>query len=343
MTEQRSFKRFLIAGGAGFIGSHLAKYFLSFQETEEVVIIDNFLTGTFENLSDITSDKRLKVLEGDITDESFLNNIIDKTDAVFHLAAIANPTDYENHPIMSLLVNSRGNENLIRLAKRLNAKRYIFFSSSEIYGNYENLPENGLNEECEGHLMLNKVRSPYAVGKSFGEEMAIHYSKENNLKYIVVRPFNVFGPNMDLKTQYGRVIPNFIKWGLNNNSLVVNGDGSQVRSFVYITDFVEAVDALLTNNIADITVNIGNHDPISILDLAKLIIKSTNTTAGYTFGEKYKYEPYVRIPDISLITKLTGWKPQVTLEEGLIKTIEWFKTGGLEKYNHKIGVAYKVS
>ena len=143
MTEQRSFKRFLIAGGAGFIGSHLAKYFLSFQETEEVVIIDNFLTGTFENLSDITSDKRLKVMEGDITDESFLNNIIDKTDAVFHLAAIANPTDYENHPIMSLLVNSRGNENLIRLAKRLNAKRYIFFSSSEIYGNYENLPENG--------------------------------------------------------------------------------------------------------------------------------------------------------------------------------------------------------
>ena len=292
-----------------------------------------YIVGYDENLTDIKNDPRLKIYEGDITKEDFLNNINeDDIDVVFHLAAIANPTDYENHPILSLQVNSIGNENLIRLAKRLNAKKYIFFSSSEIYGNYESLPKSGLTEEDEGHLMLNKVRSPYAVGKSFGEEMAIHFSKENNLQYIVIRPFNVFGPNMDLKTQYGRVIPNFIKWALNNQPLVVNGDGSQVRSFCYISDFVDAIGSLLTNDVSDITLNVGNPDSISILDLAKVIIKLTNTVGGYTFGKKYKYEPYVRIPNISLITKVTNWKPVINLENGLKKTIEWFIAGGMEKY-----------
>ena len=332
MSENKSY---LIAGGAGFIGSHLVKYFLSSVDTKKVIIIDNFLTGTYENLNEVINDSRLEIINADITKQDILEKVTDHIDVVFHLAAIANPTDYENHPILSLQVNSIGNEYLIKLAKKLGASKYIFFSSSEVYGNYETLPEAGLNENCEGHLMLNQVRSPYAVGKSFGEEMAIHFSKENDLNYIIIRPFNVFGPNMDLKTNYGRVIPNFIKWALNNEPLVVNGDGSQVRAFCYITDFVDAIGSLLDNNVSDITLNVGNPYPISILDLAKLIIKSTNTVAGYTFGKKYKYEPYVRIPDISLITKICGWKPKLTLEEGIKKTIEWFISGGMEKYEDK--------
>ena len=336
MSNKRNtdFSRYLIAGGAGFIGSHLVKYFLSLKETVKVIVVDNFLTGTLDNLEEVVNDSRLEIIEADITDESMLHNINSPIDAIFHLAAIANPTDYENHPMMSLMVNSRGNENLIRLAKRLNTKRYIFFSSSEVYGNYEELPESGLNEDNEGHLMLNKQRSPYSIGKCFGEEVSIHYAMENKLKYIVVRPFNVFGPNMDLKTHYGRVIPNFIKWGLQNDLLKVNGDGSQIRSFCYINDFIDAIDSLLQKDVCDVTLNVGNPHPITILDLAKLIIKLIESTKGYTFQEKYKYEPYVRVPDIALITKLSGWVPNTSLEKGLTKTIEWFKNGGLEKYNN---------
>ncbi len=335
MSETKKVTSYLIAGGAGFIGSHLAKHFLSMKDTEKVIILDNFLTGTYENLTTILNDDRVKIIEGDITKESFINTINEKIDVIFHLAAIANPTDYENHPILSLQVNSVGNENLIKLAKKSEASKYFFFSSSEVYGNYEKLPESGLNEENEGHVMLNKIRSPYSVGKCFGEEIAIHFSKENNLKYIVIRPFNVFGPNMDLKTKYGRVIPNFIKWALDNKPLVVNGDGSQIRSFCYIDDFVDAITSIVIKNIEDKTLNVGNPDPITILDLAKLVIETTNTTAGYTFGEKYKYEPYVRIPDISLINSLTGWQPKISLKNGLIKTIEWFVSGGMEKYPDK--------
>ena len=328
------FSKYLIAGGAGFIGSHLVKYFLSLKETTKVIIIDNFLTGTKENIAEVLNDDRLEIIEADITKEEMLNAINTPIDVIFHLAAIANPTDYENNPIMSLMVNSRGNENLIRLAKRLNTKRYIFFSSSEIYGNYEEIVGNGLDEDSEGHLMLNKQRSPYSIGKCFGEELSIHYSLESDLKYIIIRPFNVFGPNMDLKTHYGRVIPNFIKWGLHGNSLQVNGDGSQIRSFCYINDFVEGIDSLLQKDVFNVTLNLGNPHPISILDLAKLIIKLIDSKQGYTFEEKYKYEPYVRIPNISLMSKLSGWEPNTSLETGLTKTIEWFKNGGLEKYTN---------
>lgn len=313
---------YLIAGGAGFIGNHLVRKLLSYNNVTNIVVVDNFATGSVNNLEDVKKDTRLKILNCDIT-----TNLpkMPSFDLIFHLAAIANPTQYEVDPINTLLVNSRGNENLLQIAKESKSS-YIYFSSSEIYGNHNPVPQKGMNEETVSHFVLNQKRSPYFVGKAFGEEIVRTVCTAENIDHLIIRPFNVYGPKMDIKASYGRVIPNFITWARKNQPLQIHGDGTQVRAFCYIDDFIDAVISLLEYSFPPKrVVNIGSQEPISILGLANMINKMLSNPAGHIFTDRYKFEPKIRIPNIERISNWSGWEPKIKRKEGLRKTIESFE------------------
>lgn len=318
-------KSFLIAGGAGFLGSHFVKKLLSLKHIKRIVVLDNFSTGSLNNLTEVTNDPRLKVVETDISQN--IPELKEEFDFICHLAALANPVDYEKKPIDTLTVNSDGVKNLIELACRANAF-YIYFSSSEVYGIYDCMPYRGLSEEeTVSRLILGKPRSPYGVGKCFGEELTRHLCSTYGVKYIIVRPFNVYGPNMDVKTNYGRVIPNFIAWALKKEPLQINGDGTQIRTFCYIDDFIQALLLLLKLKSPPEVINIGSRQQTRILDLAKLINEILdNQSNGYNFVERYQFEPMIRTPDLGRIIKLTGWEPATGLKKGLKHTSNWLKS-----------------
>jgi len=288
------------------------------------MVLDNFSTGSLTNLADVRDDPRLKVIETDISQT--IPKLKEDFDLVCHLAAIANPIDYEKKPIDTLAVNSDGVKNLIEIARR-NKAGYLYFSSSEVYGVYDCMPYRGLSEEdTVSRLILGKPRSPYAVGKCFGEELTRHLCSNHGIKYTIVRPFNVYGPNMDVKTNYGRVIPNFITWALKKEPLQINGDGTQIRTFCYIDDFLGALCLLLKMELPPEVINIGNRQQTRILDLAQLINEILdNQSQGYTFVERYQFEPMVRTPDLGRIIKLSGWEPATGLKKGLKNTSNWLK------------------
>lgn len=315
------YQRFLLAGGAGFIGSHLAKRLLQEEETRNVTIVDNYCTGSASNLEEILDDPRLQLIEADVTAPL---QLIDNYDCILHMAAIANPTDYELNPVETLRVNSAGVENLLQLAQRTKA-RFIFFSSSEIYGLYEEISPNGLTEDAMSHLILNHPRSPYPVGKCFGEELTVHLAAQSGVDYSIVRPFNVYGPHMDIKSNYGRVIPNFIAWALKKKPLLVQGDGQQQRTFCYIDDFIKALILVIMRSKPMTIVNIGSPIPTPIVELAHQINGLLLNEAGIQFVEKYPYETLNRIPNIQQI-KALGWSPKVDLRDGIKRTIVWLKT-----------------
>ncbi len=319
------YKRVLIAGGAGFLGSHFIKKLLRLKHVEKIVVLDNFSTGSLNNLAEVIDDPRLKIIETDISDT--IPKLREEFDFICHLAALANPVDYEKNPIATLTVNSDGAKNLIELARK-NKADYLYFSSSEVYGVYDCIPYRGLSEEeTVSRLILGKPRSPYAVGKCFGEELTRHLCGHYGIKYTIVRPFNVYGPNMDVNTNYGRVIPNFITWALKKEPLRINGDGTQIRTFCYIDDFIQAIILLIKEEPRPLVINIGNQQQIRILDLAQLINQMLdNESVGYVSAERYQFEPLIRIPDLNLIKKLTGWEPATGLKKGLHHTINWLKT-----------------
>lgn len=325
-------KRVLVAGGAGFIGSHLVKYLLTNDHIERVVVVDNFISGSRKNLEDIENDERLCIIEMDITDPAILELENEKFDLVAHLAAVANPIEYEELPLETLLVNSEGSQNLIDLAQSCGCQ-YIYFSSSEVYGNYNAIPNDSLDEGSQSRIVLNQKRSPYVVGKCFGEEMTISLCRAVGIEHLIVRPFNIYGPNMDLETHYGRVIPNFVIWGLRDEQMRIHGDGTQIRSFCHIDDFLNAFVMLLNKKITGKSINIGYPHPISIMDLARLITELLEKEEKFIHVEKYQFEPFMRVPDVSLIKEETGWVPEKTLKNGLVDVIDWFKEGGLDIYS----------
>jgi nucleoside-diphosphate-sugar epimerase len=298
---------------------------------EKILVIDNFSSGSRENLKDSIKDERLAILDMDITDNSVTNRSGDGFDLVLHLAAVANPKDYERHPVETLMVNSHGSENMIAIAERNKAK-YIFFSSSEVYGNHNPIPNDSLGETAQSRIILNQRRSPYVVGKCFGEEMTINLCRNKGLDHLIIRPFNIYGPNMDLMTNYGRVIPNFCVWGLRGDPLKIHGDGTQIRSFCFIDDLIEAFISLLNEDVVGKSINIGYPHPTSILDLGRMVSEILNIEEKFQHVERYPYEPYMRVPDITLMKKLTGWEPRIYLRSGLERTIEWFREIGIEKY-----------
>jgi nucleoside-diphosphate-sugar epimerase len=315
-------RSFLIAGGAGFIGSHLVIRLLEHKSTKAITVLDNFSTGNRENLSCVLGDPRLEIIECDIIDDLKLAGNKD-FDVIMHLAAIANPTDYESNPLPTLLVNSQGSERLLELSKKCSAQ-YIFFSSSEVYGSYDYIPSRGLREDALSHLTLNQTRTPYPIGKCYGEELTKYRCQSYQIPYNIIRPFNVYGPRMDTKTNYGRVIPNFITWALHKHPLQVQGNGEQIRTFCHIQDFINALEVVIRHKTPPPVMNIGSPIPTPIITLAKLINKMLANDAGIVYTNRYPHETLSRIPDIGVITSL-GWRPMIDLEQGITNTIDWME------------------
>ena len=302
----------MVAGGAGFIGSHLVDFLL--ENGYEVTVVDNLITGSLKNLRGCI--KHISFKECDIadfeTDETY--------SMIFDLASIANPTDYVSCPQSVLNSASFGVKRLLDISKRCNSK-FIYFSSSEVYGHHLDT-DTGFSEDTYCNIPLLTSRSPYYIAKLFGEQYVKTFCEGNNLQYLIVRPFNIYGTRMDLKSPYGRVITNFIKAALQNSPILINGDGNQVRAFCHIDDFLDGLFGYLAHENKENLVNIGNNEPISILNLAKLIVKLTKSSSTLTHVPAIDNEPRYRNPGIDRIFNSIGWVPKITLEKGLAELIQ---------------------
>ena len=310
-----------VAGGAGFIGSHLCKRLLD--EGYEVFCIDNYITSAKKNIESLFTNEHFHFVEADVTKP--LPENLPKPDFIFHLASPASPNlksprSYMSLPIETLLVNSQGTYQLLELAKMHNA-RILFASTSEVYGD----PTISLqSEDYNGNVSPNGIRSVYDEGKRFGEAMMMGFHRKYGVDTRIVRIFNTYGPNM--QEDDGRVVSNFIVEALNNRPLTVYGNGDQTRSFCYVSDMVEGLKKyMFAENLRGEVINIGNPDEYTILDFAKKIKEITGTSAEIVHEELPEDDPKRRKPDITKAMHLLAWQPTVTLDEGLQKTIEFFK------------------
>ncbi len=305
----------LITGAAGFIGSHLCEKFL--REGHRVIGLDNFLTGSPENIAHLFENENFKFIKYDVTNFIYIKEDID---IILHFACPASPADYLRHPIHTMKVDSLGTLHTLGLAKAKGA-RYILASSSEVYGNPEVHPQP---ETYWGRVNPVGKRSVYDEAKRFSEALAMAYFREHGIDVRIARIFNTYGPRMRIND--GRVIPNFITQALKNEPITVYGDGSQTRSFCYIDDLVEGIYKLATmDGIEGEVFNLGNPEEITILELARLIKEITGSSSEIVFKERPEDDPDRRKPDITKAKKILNWHPKVSLREGLIKTIGWFK------------------
>ncbi|MFH1186734.1 MAG: UDP-glucuronic acid decarboxylase family protein [Candidatus Levyibacteriota bacterium] len=311
----------LIAGGAGFIGSHLSQQLIDKNYT--VLCVDNFITGNKKNIELLLNNQNFKLIEHDVT-KSF--EVDQRVDFVFHLASPASPNkkspkSFINYPIETLMANSLGTKNLLELAKK-NSAKFLYTSSSEVYGNPTISPQP---ESYFGNVSPNGVRSVYDEGKRFGEAMTMVFFRKHNVKTVIIRIFNTYGPKMQIDD--GRVVSNFINQAISNSPITVYGKGNQTRSFCYVDDMVEGlIKAMFSNASEGEVINIGNPDERTILDLAKLIKKMTNSKSEITFEKLPEDDPMRRNPDIVKAENILGWKPKVSVEKGLEKTIQYFKS-----------------
>ncbi|MCL5970879.1 MAG: SDR family oxidoreductase [Patescibacteria group bacterium] len=313
----------LIAGGAGFIGSHLTKSLLS--ENYKVICLDNFLTGDRKNIDDLLENPNFKFIESDITKPIESIEISD-VNFIFHLASPASPNkksprSYINFPVETLLVNSVGTKNLLDLAKKSGAK-FLYASSSEIYGNPLVSPQK---EEYFGNVNPNGIRSVYDEGKRFGEAITMAYFRKYNMDVRIIRIFNTYGPLMQIDD--GRVVSNFINQAIKNEKITIYGDGLQTRSFCYIDDMVKGLElSMFSGNTKGQVFNLGNPLEKTIGELAKIIISLTNSESEIVFEDLPEDDPKKRNPDIEKAQKTFGFKPQVSIEDGVLRTIEYFKS-----------------
>ena len=307
--------RVLITGAAGFIGSHLCERFLN--EGHEVIGLDNFITGRPENIAHLFENPNFTFIRYDVTNFLYVEG---KVDLVLHFACPASPVDYMNHPIHTMKVNSVGTLNTLGLAKE-KGSRYVFASSSEVYGNPEVHPQP---ETYWGKVNPIGPRSVYDEAKRFSEALTMAYHRQHGLDVRIVRIFNTYGPRM--RRDDGRVIPTFITQALRGEDLTVHGDGTQTRSFCYVDDLVEGIYRVaVTEGLEGEVFNLGNPEEHTILDLAKMVIEITKSSSGIKFVERRKDDPDRRKPDITKAKKLLGWEPKVSLREGLERTVEWFR------------------
>jgi dTDP-glucose 4,6-dehydratase len=302
----------LVTGGAGFIGSHLCKYLL--KKNYKVICIDNLITGTLKNLEGIKTGDFLFV-NHDVTEHI---DIKDNINIIFHLSSPASPIDYLQLPIQTLKVGALGTHNILGLAKSKRAAM-LLASTSEVYGDPLIHPQK---EEYWGNVNPVGPRGVYDEAKRFAEAITMAYHKQQGIDTRIARIFNTFGPNM--RKRDGRVIPNFIIQCLKGEDITAYGDGKQTRSFCYIEDMVEGLYKLSKSDY-HYPVNLGNPNEITILELANKIKSLTNSTSKTIFNPLPVDDPKVRMPDISKAKKILKWEPKVNLEEGLAKTISWFK------------------
>jgi dTDP-glucose 4,6-dehydratase len=306
-------KTVLITGGAGFLGSHLCDRFL--KEGYKVISMDNLITGNLANISHLESNPNFKFIKHNVSEYI---DIKEDIDLILHFASPASPIDYLMHPIPTLKVGSLGTHNALGLAKAKNAG-FLLASTSEVYGDPKVNPQP---ESYYGNVNCVGPRGVYDEAKRFAEAITMAYHKVHSLDTRIVRIFNTYGPKM--RKNDGRVIPNFITQALKNEPITVYGKGQQTRSLCFVSDLIEGIFRLSQSDIHD-PVNIGNPHELKIIDLAKLIIKFTNSKSKIIYNPLPADDPKQRQPDIAKAGKFLNWGPEIELEKGLKETIEWFK------------------
>lgn len=309
--------KILITGGSGFIGSHLTKFHLA--KNDQVTVVDNYVTGSKKNLESEINNKNLKIIEADITDYNFSN--LPTFDVIYDLASPASPVDFHNLSIEILKTNSVGLINVLDFFIKSNSKTFVFSSTSEVYGDPLEHPQK---ESYFGNVNPVGLRSCYDEGKRFAEALMMAYQRRFNRDIRIARIFNTYGPFM--KRNDGRVVSNFVNQTINDQPLTVYGDGTQTRSLCYVSDMVEGLYALATtSNISGEIINIGNPVEKTIIEIADIIKKLTGSKSKIAFKTIGADDPKKRCPDITKAKNLLNWQPKINLEEGLKKTIEYFR------------------
>ncbi len=304
--------RVVVSGGAGFLGSHLCDRLL--QRGDEVVCLDNLITGSIDNVEHLFGNQGFRFVETDVSDHVWVPGPVD---AVMHLASPASPVDFERIPIKILKVSSLGTHNLLGLA-RSKAARFFLASTSEVYGDPLVHPQP---ETYWGNVNPIGPRGVYDEAKRFAESMTMAYHRQHGMEVRIVRIFNTYGPRM--RPDDGRVVSNFITQALRNDPITLFGDGSQTRSFCYVDDQVSGHLALLDSDYTG-PFNIGNENEFTILELAELVIKVTNSSSELSYAPLPTDDPTRRRPDLTEATTKLGWKPVVQLEEGVRHTADYF-------------------
>ena len=311
-------KRILVTGGAGFIGSHLCERLL--QEGHEVICVDNFYTGTKDNIKHLMNNPYFEIIRHDITFPLYV-----EVDEIYHLACPASPVHYQKDPVFTIKTAVHGTINMLGLAKRTKAK-ILLASTSEVYGDPEVHPQP---EEYWGNVNHIGPRACYDEGKRCAETLFFDYYRHHKVRIKIARIFNTYGPRMQIND--GRVISNFIVQALRGEDITVYGDGSQTRSFCYIDDMIEGLIRLMNTPDEIIgPINLGNPKETSILELAQKIIELTESNSKIVFKPLPQDDPRRRCPDITKAKLILNWEPKISLEEGLKTTIEYF--------NLKLGV-----
>jgi len=306
-------KRILITGGAGFLGSHLCDKLI--EQGNDVLCLDNFFTGSKDNIIHLLANPKFELIRHDIINPIFL-----EMDQIYNLACPASPVHYQYNPIKTVKTNVMGTINTLGMAKRLNAK-ILQASTSEVYGDPDVNPQK---EDYWGRVNPIGPRSCYDEGKRAAECLMMDYHRQNNVKVKIARIFNTYGPRMALND--GRVVSNFVIQALKGENITVYGDGSQTRSFCYVDDMIDGLIRMMESDDGfPGPVNLGNPDEFRILDLAKTIMGMTGNRSKIVFRPLPQDDPMQRNPDISLARRILGWHPRVKLEEGLARTIAYFR------------------
>lgn len=307
--------RILVTGGAGFIGSHLCESLL--EQGHEVLCLDNLFSGSRRNILHLLAKPGFEFIRHDVTQPILL-----EVDQIYNLACPASPVHYQYNPVKTVKTNVLGTLNMLGLAKRVKA-RVLQASTSEIYGDPQVHPQR---EDYWGNVNPIGPRSCYDEGKRLAETLMLDYHRQNGVDVRIARIFNTYGPRMS--EQDGRVVSNFIVQGLKGEALTVYGDGSQTRSFCFISDLLRALQLLMARESFTGPVNLGNADEITILSLAELVREMTGRRSQICFQPVPRDDPVRRRPDITLARQALGWEPRVSLREGLSETIDYFRKLG---------------
>jgi len=306
-------RRILVTGGAGFLGSWLCEALTMLGAN--VTCLDNLSTGRVENIIQLKNYENFKFIKADVSEyhpKGF--------DFIVYGASLPSPDDYVMRPVETMLPNSIGLLNCLEAAR--DGAGVLYMSTSEVYGDAEVIPTR---EDYWGRVNPVGLRSCYDESKRFGEALCMAYHRQYAVDVRIARIFNIYGPKLDPESKYARVIPRFIMQALRNEPITIHGDGMQTRSFTYVTDTVNALIRMIVNdNVRGEVVNIGSQDEVSIMDLAKMIIRLTGSSSKIIFTKARPDDPRRRCPDISKAKKLLGWEPKTSLEDGLKYTIRWF-------------------